>query len=231
MTVKNDLVQEFKKKLGERVKFEVELVVNENKSTMLNVLARKKDFAKLSMHRMFLEAPDEVISAIAHYVRGTRKEKREDSLRIRSYIQSHLEHLNYSSHLDPSKLVTEGNLYNLKDIYDDLNLKYFNNRLNLAITWFGEKGRKNKSRVIFGQYFDHLKLIKIHRMLDDLFFPSFFVHYVVFHEMLHHEVPGYTDKNGLFRTHGEEFKRREKLFADYEKAQAWEKKHRDDFFV
>lgn len=224
-------VLEFKKKLSKHLQFNVELIVNENRSTMLNILTRKRDYAKVSMHKMFLRAPEEVISAIAHYVRGSKKrDSREENLRIRSFIQTNLERLNYSKALDRSKFITEGNIYDLQKIYDEINARYFENKLNLAITWYGERGRKNRSRVTFGQYFDHLRLVKIHRILDDIFFPPFFVEYVVYHEMLHHVVQGYVDENGLFRTHGSEFKEKEKLFHHYERASDWERRHRDDFF-
>jgi hypothetical protein len=228
--VSSDLIYEFKLKLKQHLKSDVELVINENRSTMLNVIRRRKEFPKLSMHKMFLKAPDEVISAIGRYIKGMRKENREENLRIRTFIQSNLEKLNYSKTLDTSKFVTQGKVYDLKKIYDEINAFYFNNELKLAITWYGATGRRNRSRIIFGQYFDHLHLVKIHRILDDLFFPPFFVSYVVYHEMLHHVVPGKIDAKGIFRTHGSEFKKRERLFAEYERAVSWEKRHHEDFF-
>lgn len=224
------MIEKFKKKLSRHVSMEVELVINENRSTMLNVLSRKRDFAKISMHKMFLEAPEDVISAIAHYVRGNRRERGFKDLLLRGFIQSNLERLDYSHLLDESKLISLGNLYDLKPICEALNRKYFKGKLDLKITWYGTKGRTNRSRVTFGQYYDHLKLVKIHRILDDPFFPDYFVFFVIYHEMLHHVVPGFIDKNGLYRVHGPEFKKREKEFADYEIASQWEKKHRHLFF-
>lgn len=224
-------IERFKKKLSKHVaNMTLELVINENRSTMLNVLARKKDFAKLSMHKMFLDAPEDVISAIAHYVRGTRREKGYKDLLIRGFIQSNLEKFDYSHQLDESKFVHEGRYYDLKQSYDFLNRRYFNNRLDLKITWYGSWGRRCRSKVTFGQYFDHLKLVKIHRVLDDPFFPDFFVDFVIYHEMLHHLVPGYLDEKGIFRVHGPEFKLRESQFEHFEEATEWEKKHRHKFF-
>lgn len=220
---------EFQEKLSKLLDIQLELVVNENRSTMLSLLEKKRNRARLSIHRMFLNAPEDVISAIAHYVRGTRRPRKD--LIIRGYIQSNLPRYNYSYKINKDKLVSVGRYYNLKRIYDTLNKHYFQNKLDLDITWFGlSKRRQRRSRIIFGMYQDHLKLIKIHRIMDDPFFPDYFVRFVVYHEMLHEVVPGYVDEKGLFRIHGKEFKEREKQFEDYEKAILWEKKNKKQLF-
>lgn len=218
-------IETFKRKITKHLSIQLELVVNENRSTMLSLLKKKQGYARLSMHRMFLDAPEEVISAIAHYVRGTRKAE-GNSLLLRRYIQSNLPRFNYAHRIDKEKLITQGTYYDLQKIYEQLNKRYFDNRLDLSITWFGIRRPRKRTRVIFGQYYDHMKLIKIHRMMDSTFFPDYFVHFVVYHEMLHEVVPGHVDRFGIFRTHGKEFKRREKLFEHYERASAWEKEHR-----
>lgn len=223
-------VDRFRRKLTRTLGFDLELVINENRSTMLNILAKKRDWAKLSVHKMFLDAPENVISAIAHYVRGTRKDRETKDLLIRGYIQSNLKRFDYAHLLNTKNFATTGRFYDLKAIYEKLNRDYFGSRLDLKITWYGVSGRKTKSRVIFGQYFDHLRLVKIHRVLDDPFFPDYFVHFVMYHEMLHHVVPGQFDCRGFFRVHGEEFKRLEKEFAEYERATEWEKRNKDHFF-
>jgi predicted SprT family Zn-dependent metalloprotease len=223
-------VERFKRKLTRSSGYDLELVINENRSTMLNVLERKKTWARLSVHKMFLDAPENVISAIAHYVRGTRRDRAGKDLLIRGYIQSNLNRFNYSHLLDENKMSTEGRYYDLAAIYEKLNSKYFRDELDLKITWYGTWGRKTRRKVTFGQYFDHLKLVKIHRLLDDPFFPEYFVEFVVYHEMLHHLVPGHFDEKGIFRVHGQDFKELERKFEEYDKAIQWEKRHKDYFF-
>lgn len=223
-------IDSFRQKLAKHLNIKLELVVNENRCTMLSILDRKPHSARLSMHKMFLDAPEDVISAIANYVRGTRRRGQQKDQVLRGYIQSNLSRFNYSHLLKKEKLMTEGTYYDLQKIYNNLNERYFNNRLNLLITWYGKVIRRCRSKVTFGQYFDQLKLIKIHRRLDNPFFPDYFVSFVIYHEMLHEVVPGFIDEKGLFRMHGDEFKSREKEFEDYERATLWEKKHRNCFF-
>ena len=162
---------------------------------MLNLLEKNRTSVRLSVHKMFLEAPDPVISAIVHYVRGTRK---EGSV-LRAYIHDHFAKVNYTHLVQEQKLVHAGNLYHLKELYTAVNKKYFDGELDLAITWYGRPSRQKwRTRITYGQYLSGLRLIKIHCMLDDLFFPEFFVAFVVYHEMLHSVVPGSLDRRGRF---------------------------------
>lgn len=216
--------EQLQQKLARHLNFKLDLVINENRTIMLNMLGRRR----LSIHRMFVDAPDDVICAVASYVRG--KEKKKTQLVLRTYIQSRLETLDYSHRVNRQKLHTKGKVYNLQEIYNALNLVYFGGKLDLGITWYGMWGKKRRQRVTFGEYHDSLKLIKIHRMLDDTFFPPYFVSFVVYHEMLHNIIRGHKDQRGLFRVHTQEFKRRERAYHDYERAMAWEKRNKEKIF-
>ena len=215
-----------KNKLRKLLKHDLELVINENRSTMVSLQRNRK---RLSLHKMFLEAPDPVIAAIAHYVRGMRRDADRQNLVLRGYIQENLSRFD-ASHLDRTKLVQKGRIYDLKPLFNQLNRRYFKGELQLRITWFGAWGRSNRSRIVFGQYHDNLRLIKIHRILDDPFFPEFFVRFILYHEMLHAVVPGSVDERGRFCIHGQAFKEREQQFEQYAEAVAWEKKNKQHFF-
>jgi len=219
--------ESLKDKLRKYLKSDLELVINENRSTMLSLHQKRR---KLSLHKMFLDAPEHVIAAIAHYVRGTRKNASEQNLVLRGYIQENLSRFDTSPRLDRTKLVKTGRVYDLQPLFDQVNQRYFEGSLELAVTWFGAWGRNNRSRVTFGLYHDNMRLVKIHRILDDPFFPEFFVLFILYHEMLHSVVPGFVDERGRFCTHGKAFKERERQFEHYAEAVAWEKKHKKHFF-
>lgn len=221
-------LEHVKKQISKHSGYQLDIILNENRSSMLSVLDQRGNWAKLSLHRMFLEAPEAVISAVATYL----KERSESAFAvIRTYIRANLHRFDYSHKLDPRTLYSEGKIYNLQEIYDKINQEYFNNEVKLWISWQDRPSKKNCSRIVFGQYFEVLKLIKINKMMDDVSFPKYFVSYVVYHEMLHHVIPSYIDEKGISRIHSKEFKEREQYFKDYRKAKAWELEHRHKFFA
>ena len=80
----------------------------------------------------------------------------------------------------------QGKFFNLRAIFDKLNAKYFRKRLqNYMIVW----GRKRKARprdeIVFGTIQEDDRLIRIHPLLDRAFVPTWFVEYVIYHEMCH----------------------------------------------
>ncbi len=167
------------------------------------------------------------MQALACYI------KQEDKIidpDIRYFIEENLKKMDYSHLLERRKLYTQGMVYNLQRIYHDLNKEYFDNRLNLFITWFGKPNFRCRTRVTFGLYHDPLKLIKINRLLDSPSFPDYLVSYVVYHEMLHHVCPAYHDENGVHRIHTKEFKKRESQFRHFNLAQDWIRDHQQHLF-
>ncbi|MBS4167868.1 hypothetical protein [Parachlamydia sp. AcF125] len=190
---------------------------NNNRSTMLSVKWGEPDCV-VSLHSFFLEAPQNVMDALACYI---KQEHKKIAPSIKTFIEDNLKKLDYSHQIDPSKLSTQGKFYDLQAIYNELNAEYFNGEVKAAITWYNKQSRKNSSTVTFGLYHHLLRLIKINRMLDASHIPAYFVSFVVYHEMLHEACPSYVDKKGINRIHSKEFREREVLFKDYFKAKKW----------
>lgn len=214
--------QELECSLGKKLKVKI----NDNRSTMLSV-KWSPECTKVSLHRMFLEAPRNIMDDLACYL---KRERKIISPGIKAFIEDNIKKLDYGHQVDPCKLCVQGNVYNLQKIYNDLNQHYFDGDLRLFITWFGKSTQRNRSRVTFGLYHDPLRLIKIHRLLDSPNFPDYVVAYVVFHEMVHHVCPAYVDKNGLNRIHSKEFKAMEQRFEHFDLAQKWIKKNQSNLF-
>ncbi len=127
-------------------------------------------------------------------------------------------------------LRTQGQHYDLKAIYEELNTLYFDRKLTLAITWFGSPQRTVKCQRILGLYDFRHELIKIHRLLDHPHFPPYFISYVVYHEMLHSLYPPIRGKRGRNKIHHLEFKEQERCFAEYAIARQWEQENKHLFF-
>lgn len=216
----------FQEDLENRLGTKLFLKINDNRSTMLSV-KWEPDCTKVSLHRMFLQAPQNIMQALTCYLRGEHKNL---SPSIKAYIEDNLQKLDYSHELDLSKMQTSGQVYDLRAIFDALNAEYFENKLKLHITWFGKKQNRSRNRITFGLYYDPLKLIKINRMLDQSYFPAYFVNYVIYHEMLHYVCPTYVDEKGQKHIHSKEFKAREKKFKDFDLAQKWMRKHHKELF-
>ena len=211
----------------ERKGVKLQLKINDNRQTMLSVKWEPHQI-KVSLHRMFLSAPQDIMQALACYL---KREHKTISPEIKAFIEARRSKLDYSQSVDIKKLQTKGHVYDLEEIYKRLNKQYFKNSLRLLITWFGNGSLKHRSHCSLGLYYDILKLIKIHRFLDSRSVPGYVLEFVIFHEMLHAVCPAYIDERGIHRIHGAEFKRREESFYCYKEATEWIRKHQMNFFL
>lgn len=217
----------FQKKIEGQLGKKLWLKINDNRSTMLSV-RWEPDCTRVSMHRMFLEAPQNVMEELACYI---RQEKKMIAPVVKSFIEDGLHRLDYSHLIDRDKLCTQGKVYNLQRLYDELNREYFKGSLKLNITWFSQRKRINRSRLTFGLYQDPLKLIKVNRLLDSLSVPIYFLRFVIYHEMLHCACPAYIDEKGVQRMHGKPFKEKEKEFVEYKRALKWLRDNKTRLFA
>lgn len=218
----------FQKDLELDLQKKIKLKVNNNRSTMLSV-QWKSDCTEVSIHRFFEEAPQNIMDSLACYIK--QEGRQAMSPRVRSFIDDNLRKLDCSSHLEKMYLNVQGRVHNLKVLFDRVNQEYFANALQLHLTWFSQKSSKNRSRLLFGLYYEPLKLIKINDFLDRKHVPSYLVEYVIYHETLHHLYPAYYNDSGKRSIHHKEFKEKERAFREYKRAQAWIEDNRDALFT
>lgn len=207
-------------------KKKVKLKINDNRSTILSV-KWEPDCTKVSLHRLFLGAPSNIMEALACHI---CHENSDAPPAVKAYIEDSLKTIDYSNTVDKGKLTTKGSVYDLQKMYKKINQEYFQNKMDLRITWYGTKDCKNRSRLTFGLYFQPLRLIKINKIMDSEEFPEFFVEYVIFHEMLHHLCPAYYDLLGKHKVHTREFKEKEKNFKYFKEATDWLKVNNQKLF-
>lgn len=205
----------------------LKLTINDNRSTMLSV-KWEPDCTKVSLHRMFLNAPQNVMDSLACYI-----DKRQKSVAhpIKAFISEKRQSLDYSNCKIIQKIDHQGDVYHLGQLYDRLNEEYFEKSLGLKITWFGKRFQNNKSQVTFGLYFDSLKLIKVSRLLDRVETPEYVISFIIYHEMLHYACPAYTDEKGFNRIHNPQFKKRESAYKEFAQANDWLQQHRKLLFT
>ena len=115
--------------------------------------------------------------------------------------------------------MTLANTHNLHEIFDYLNAKYFNNRIQAEIRWtnFHQVSR-------WGFYKFRERLIQINQILNQDWVPRECVETVVFHEMCHQAYPPRLDSSGRREIHHEEFKAGELRYPNIMYWKKWRNK-------
>ena len=198
----------------------VRLAVTDNRSTMVS-FRRAGESLRLRVHHMFLDAPEPVVRAIADYAgRGRRSAGPvlDDFIRVRQPLIRRVR----DGRRPP--VVARGRCYDLAEIYAELNDRYFQGGIQATIGWGRIPGRRRRKSIRLGVYDHQTREIRIHPALDRPEVPRFFVEFIVFHEMLHQLFP--SGQGGSRRIHHPRaFRDRERAFAHYEAALAWEREN------
>jgi hypothetical protein len=205
--------------LGERVR----LTVHDNRSTMVS-FRRCTDLVHYRVHHMFLDAPQEVVRALATFAgpsRGTAARRRDAGTRIDAFVRAQRARIG-PPRLD--RLQPLGRAHDLQAIFDRLNRTEFGGAIDARIGWGPVRTGRRRRTIKTGVYVHDARVIRIHPTLDRPEVPEFYVAAVVFHEMLHQAVPA-REVNGRRIVHCTEFRRRERAYRDHARAKAWEERH------
>ncbi len=198
----------------------VRLTVHDNRSTMVS-FRRDPGEIHYRVHHMFLEAPHEVVHALAAFAgprRGAAARRREAGTRIDAFVRRNRARIAVPR---ADRLLAGGRVHDLQAIFDRLNAEHFERRIEARIGWGPVRTGKRRRTVKTGVYVQDARIIRIHPTLDRPEVPEFYVAAVVFHEMLHQAVPA-REVNGRRIVHGPEFRRRERGYPDHGRARAWE---------
>jgi len=130
------------------------------------------------------------------------------------------------------KLMHQGKIFHLQEIFDLVNARYFEKKIEAHITWTRHKVSGARRMRRLGCYVPHQNLIRISSLLDDAAVPPYFIEFIVYHEMLHVLHPPHQHFLEKRRIHHAKFREMEKQFPDYKKAKTWEKTEgRKKFFL
>jgi hypothetical protein len=209
--------------LSELLAERVRLTVHDNRSTMVS-FRRDPGEIHYRVHHMFLEAPHEVVTALAAFAgprRGAAARRREAGSRIDAFVKRNRARIAAPR---ADRLLARGRFHDLQEIYDRLNTAHFEGRIEARIGWGPVRPGRRRRTVKTGVYVQDARIIRIHPTLDRSQVPEFYVAAVVFHEMLHQAVPA-REVNGRRIVHGAEFRRRERAYPDHTRARAWEDRH------
>ena len=203
------------------------LELTDNRRTILSVRAGRMGSGRapleLRIHRSFTEAPEEVLRAVATFVESKRgsDQAREALTLIREHFTVHRQ----TARIRKLVLQPVGVALDLREVFADLNERYFEGRLAAGITWgrsavSSRCGRRRGASLQLGSYSYEDRLIRIHRVLDHPEVPRYVVEAVVFHEMLHADMPPEV-RGGKRLFHTPEFRRRERQYRNLTRAERW----------
>ena len=217
--------------LARRIRAHVErativVTLTNNRYTMISVrrLSRERRY-DLRLHSMFAAADPVITRALARYVVDN---DREASRVLGDFIDGNAEQVRGNSRRASREIIlTAGEHYDLREIFDQMNAQYFDGRIEAAITWGPRQGKpRRRNSIKMGSYAVEDRLIRIHRSLDRASIPRFFLAWIVFHEMLH-QVHDIKVKNGRREYHPKAFLADEARYEFYDQARAWERRNLD----
>ena len=220
-----ELLRRLNRYIGGKVS---EVSLHDNRRVILSVRAGRTSAVaplRLRIHRSFIEAPEEVLRAVADFVqsRNGSPDAREALGVIREHFHRHRVPRRSVQRLDPV-----GSCFDLREIRDDLNQRFFAGRLKVDVTWGRSaqtggrscRGRRGTATIQLGSYSYEERLVRLHRLLDDPCVPRYVIEAVVYHELLHADLPPVM-VNGRHHFHTPEFRRRERLYRHLAKTEAW----------
>jgi hypothetical protein len=222
-TLRFQLLRQLNRLTGGRLR---SLELTDNRRTILSVRAGKmgnRAPLELRIHHSFTAAPEEVLQAVAVFVESKRgsDRAREALVLIREHFSGHRQ----AARIRKLVLQPLGVVLDLREVFADLNERYFESRLAAEITWgkaavASRCGRRRSASLQLGSYSYEDRLIRLHRVLDHPEVPRYVVEAVVYHEMLHADMPPeIRDGKRLFHT--PEFRRRERQYRNLTRAERW----------
>lgn len=188
-----------------------------------NTIRLRQGELRVRLSDLLEGAPDPVLQAIAHILLAKLYRKPVESqhaTRYRRYTNSR--DLTEKAHLvrqirgRKNLHGTQGSVYDLEEIFEDLNRQFFFGLMaRPQLTWSNVHSRRR-----LGHYDPAHNAIVISKIFDDPRVPRYAIEYLLYHEMLHLKHP--VKLRGSRRcVHGREFQAEEKLFPKLELALAF----------
>ncbi len=167
-------------------------------------------------------------SILAQYSRRSNSAVKSQRVSLEKKIQTYIRNLSpelYRSTLDTTRLdqQTKGIRFDLREIFDDINVSYFKNSVTASLRWGAPGSLTSYQTVRTAKDGNAVNLITIAGVYNHPDVPRFALDAVMYHEMLHIVIPPYI-RNGRRVVHGPEFKSMERQYTHYKQWCEWERK-------
>jgi len=192
--------------------------------TSLNTTIRLREGRiKVNLSDILEGAPEAIIRAIGHILIAKLYRKPIDATHANRYrrFASSESVVRQSERIRNTRgrkriSTAQGDHYNLDEIFDSLNLRFFHGLMGRPqLTW-----SEHSARRLLGHYDAAHNTIMISRVFDRRHTPRFAVEYLMYHEMLHLRHP-VKAKNGRRCVHSREFQAEENLFPELNQAKKY----------
>ncbi len=221
-----DLFQPLLQEVIPKKRYTILVEWGNGKSLRHTIRLEKRKHLHLRIAPQMAQAPEDVLKALGVLMLAKIfrfKADRAYRNAYNTYVDTHiLPQMPAAKRRISPKYTSEGTYFNLKQIFDDLNRKYFN--ANLPMPILGWSLRPSYTRL--GFYDRERNLLVISRIFDHKKTPRETVEFLMYHEMLHIHLPARKGSGGRRQVHTAEFKRLERQFPNYEKIEKWIKRKR-----
>ncbi|MDA1267071.1 MAG: hypothetical protein O2816_18475 [Planctomycetota bacterium] len=179
------------------------------------------------LHHMFALAPDQVRSDLAHWMRAGRRAPKICA-RLDAWIERTLKE-QPAPLRRRSRLAPVGEVHDLEGLAAPLFATTFaldfGDRPRAGLTWGSRRRSRSRRSLRLGSYDPETNVARIHPVLDQAGVPTWFVTYVLMHEILHAALPPHQEPSGRWVHHSPAFRRRERAYPEYRRALAWEERN------
>jgi SprT-like family len=174
------------------------------------------DSALLQASEGFIAGDDSVLQALAKTILFGKSSDPTRILKRFSVSEEYREVLlALDLMVDPLADRSQGQVYNLEELFNRVNQQYFQNKIRQPnLTW-----SKSLTRRKFGHYEPARNCIMLSLTLDSKQVPVYTAEFVLYHEMLHIQ-HGETWVNGRRMVHTPAFRKDERKFQHYQSAEA-----------
>lgn len=196
---------------------EVSLSFNRNRVVVVSS-RNTSGLVQVRLHQVFVHADHRVIKAIAELIKDKSSSARE---LLDSFIKSHHRQIHPKKKKKVLVLHSRGKVYDLRKLLKEVAWEYDLPFKWIKISWSKARIRRGQRSLRLGSYSLKERLIRVNDKLDNARVPTYFVKYIIFHELLHSAIPAVKGK-GRTNYHPRDFNRLEKKFKDYERAKNYE---------
>lgn len=182
------------------------------------------------------DAPDLIKRALIEWAWLPKARKRDQKTAVRlkkrhleTVIRSHLEREVPSpavrSRNSPGQIwPTRGSTWDLKEVFDTLNRRWFDSALSSLLRWGAVASKTSYEITRKDDNGNPWHCITIAGTYNHPDVPRFAIEAIMFHEMLHIHIPP-RKVHGRNSIHGPDFREKERAFPHYRKWVTWERRH------